>query len=397
MDKEKSRIACINDCKIAVTVPSNNLIQILAILASTTLTDFRTPEETKMTGGIACIMDTLYVAFFGAIRLMDLSGQIQRVVNIPSVNILHYVNDDQMLCVHSKDQSDKTVSCLDFTNDSLCNNCQTKEANQTACYCKDCQIFICDNCLIEHRMKNKNHNYHYQSAILREYKEERSLTLSAYNRIVDLKFMAADIVAVLLVEKLCTYYLTGILINTFSIRIDKEKSRIACINDCKIAVTVPSNNLIQILTNQAPTTVTDLRTPAGIIMTGGITCRMDILYVAFSDAIRLIDLSGQIHRVVNIPNVKIIHSVINNKILYHFEQFPFHPLSVTTDEVGNIIFMEDGVIWQADSEGKNIKIIMSTVDVFLIGYTQITYNEDSKCLLTYSHGFNGAKVYRKLE
>ncbi|CAG2200856.1 unnamed protein product [Mytilus edulis] len=164
-------------------------------------------------------------------------------------------------------------------------------------------------------MKNKNHKYIYHHDILRGYKLANSWRLPINSRIIDLKFMAADIVAVLLGEKLCTYNLKGGLINSLSIKIDEEKSRIACINDCKIAVTVPSNNLIHILTILASTTLTDLRTPAGINMTGGITCRMDIIYVAFSDAIRLMDLSGQIQRVVNIPSVDILHSVNYDKML----------------------------------------------------------------------------------
>ncbi|XP_071123551.1 reticulocyte-binding protein 2-like [Mytilus edulis] len=208
----------------------------------------------------------------------------------------------------------------------------------------------------------------------------------------------------------------GKLINALSIRIVEEKSRISRINDRKIAVTVPSNNLIQMLTILAPTTVTDLRAPEGTNMTGGITCRMDILYVTFTDAIRLMDLSGQIQRVVNIPSVKLLHSVNNDKMLcvyseddpdktmscldftndslYNFERFPFHPEDVTTDDDGTIIFSEDGVIWQADSDGKNIKIIMSPVN---IAYKKITYYKDSKCLFTCRNGLKALEVYRQLE
>ncbi|CAC5422471.1 MAP3K3 [Mytilus coruscus] len=114
-----SCIACINDCKIAATLPDHNLIHIVTFITLTTTTDLETPAETRITGGITYRMDILYVAFSDAIRLMDLSGQIQKVISIPSVNILHYMNNDKMLCVYSKDDSDKTVSCLDCTNDSL--------------------------------------------------------------------------------------------------------------------------------------------------------------------------------------------------------------------------------------------------------------------------------------
>ncbi|CAG2257244.1 unnamed protein product [Mytilus edulis] len=82
----------------------------------------------------------------------------------------------------------------------------------------------------------------------------------------------------------------GEVVNSVRIRTDSY-SRIACINHCKIAVSVPGNDLIEIVTIIAPTQITDLITPVGTRMTGGITCRMDILYVAFSDAIRLMDLS----------------------------------------------------------------------------------------------------------
>ncbi|CAG2216358.1 unnamed protein product [Mytilus edulis] len=196
----------------------------------------------------------------------------------------------------------------------------------------------------------------------------------------DMQFIASDIVVVLLNDKFYNYNLKGEVINSVRIRTDSY-SRIACINHCKIAVSVPGNDLIEIVTIIAPTQITDLITPVGTRMTGGITCRMDILYVAFSDAIRLMDLSGQIQKLINIPSVNILHSVNNDKMLcvyskdnsdktmscldftndsvYDFEQFPFYPEDVTTDESGNIIFVEDNVIWQADSDGKNITIIIS--------------------------------------
>ncbi|XP_063400266.1 uncharacterized protein LOC134684885 [Mytilus trossulus] len=302
-----------------------------------------------------------------------------------------------------------------------CYNCQTKEDSHISCYCKDCQILICDTCVIEHRMKNKNHKYIYHHDILRGYKLANSWVLPIYSRIFDLKYMAADIVAVLLGEKLCTYNLTGGLISSFSITIDEEKSRIACINDCKIAVTVPSNNLIQIFTILASTTLTDLRTPEGTNMTGGITCRMDMLYVAFSDAIRLMDLSGQIQRVVNIPNVNILHSVNNDKMLCvyskkdseksmscldfnndsfnDFERFPFHPDDVATDDVGNIIFIDNGIIWQADSDGKNCKIIITAKGSNSYdSYEHLAYHKDSKILLSNGNYWDHeVKMYIKLE
>ncbi|VDI50660.1 Hypothetical predicted protein [Mytilus galloprovincialis] len=227
--------------------------------------------------------------------------------------------------------------------------------------------------------------------------------------------MVADIVAILLADKLSTYKLTGELINNFTIRSSKD-SRIACINDCKIAFTVPFHNLIKIVTIITPTTITDLGTSKGTNMTGGITCRMNMLYVAFSDAIRLMDLSGQIQRVVNIPGVKLLHSVNNDKMLCvhsekdsektmscldftndsfnDFERFPFHPDDVSTDEVGNIIFLEGGVIWQADSDRNNIRIITSPESYH--AYEKITYHKDSKCLFTYNY-YSGVQVYRKLE
>ncbi|CAC5372657.1 unnamed protein product [Mytilus coruscus] len=233
-----------------------------------------------------------------------------------------------------------------------------------------------------------------------------------------MKSMAADIVAILHEDRLITCNLRGVVIDSLAIRTSiGENSRIARINDCKIAVTVPSNNLIQIVTMIAPTTKTDLRTPAGTIMTGGITCRMDILYVAFSDAIRLMDLSGQIQRVITIPSVKILHSVNNDKLLcvyskcdsdktmscldftsdslYHFEGFPFRPEDITTDDIDNIIFYDDGAIWQADSDGKNIKMMISDHN-----YNQckrLTYNKDSKILLTNPNDYGGVTLYRKLE
>ncbi|CAG2218286.1 unnamed protein product [Mytilus edulis] len=325
-------------------------------------------------------------------------------------DVIH--NQDEFTTTDEGYGTDIRFLDVDQNPATKCTYCHTKETYQIECYCWNCKIFICDNCLIEHRMKNKNHYNIYKSGILREYEITDTWGEFIYSELIDLKFMVADIVAILQVDKLSTHKLTGELINNFTIKSGQD-SRIACINDCKIAFTVPCHNLIKIVTIIIPTTITDLGTPEGTNMTGGITCRMDILYVAFSDAIRLMDLSGQIQRVVNIPNVNILHSVNNDKMLCvnnsektmscldftndsfnNFQRFPFNPNDVTTDEVGNIIFLEDGSIWQADSDGNNIRIIMSQERHYT--FQKITYNKDSKCLLTNKFS-SGVQVYRKLE
>ncbi|CAC5403136.1 unnamed protein product [Mytilus coruscus] len=253
--------------------------------------------------------------------------------------------------------------------------------------------------------------------MLREYKLTNSWKPSG-KEIIDMTFMAAGIVAVLQQEKLSTYNLVGEVIEVLDIGLVFDRNcRIACLNDCNIAVTEPCNNLIKIVTIIVPTPITDLGTPAGTNMTGGITCRMDTLYVAFSDAIRLMDLSGQIQKVISIPSVNILHFVNNDKMLcvyskkdsdktmscldfsrdslYDFEPFPFHPKQVTTDDVGNMIFLDDGVIWQGDSDGKNTKIMISVK--VSNPYERLTYEKDSKTLLTYQNIYSSVKVYRKLE
>ncbi|VDH90827.1 Hypothetical predicted protein [Mytilus galloprovincialis] len=198
-------------------------------------------------------------------------------------------------------------------------------------------------------------------------------------------------------------------------------SQIACINDCAIAVTDPLYNNIHIVTIITPTGTTDFGIPTGTGMTGGITCRMNILYVAFSDAIRLMDLTGQIQRVINIPSVNELHSVNNDQMLcvysqdaektmacldltndkvHGFERFPFHPKEVTTDDVGNIIFIAEGVIWQVTSDGKNFKILITPNNNNL--YTRLTYLKNSKVLVTFQEDKVDTrdikvKLYRKQE
>ncbi|CAC5390121.1 unnamed protein product [Mytilus coruscus] len=309
---------------------------------------------------------------------------------------------------------------LDVKNPATkCNHCNTEETSKISCYCKNCEIIICDNCVKEHRMKNKKDEYLYLSKILREYK----LTDSWRNNnsvIVDLKCMHADIVVILHLVKLYTYNLTGGLINTHTFRTSLvNNSRMACISDTKLAVTVPPCNKIHIINIVNTITTTDLETPEKANMTGGMTCRMDILYVAFTDAIRLMDLSGHIQRVINIPSIYILHSVNNDKMLcvystdnagetvscldltngsvFDFERFPFHPKDVTTDEVGNIIFIVDGVIWKADQDGKNFKIIISPK--CYNSFERLVYNIDSKILVTFQKNrYNEAvQLYRKQE
>ncbi|CAG2229877.1 unnamed protein product [Mytilus edulis] len=186
--------------------------------------------------------------------------------------------------VHTNETSTNMRSFIQFTEifkgtfpcstwwkrTQVCNYCHTNEDSQISCFCDVCKIFICDNCVIEHRMKNRNHSYIYQPEILRGYKLANSWERRLhYYEIIDLKFVTADIVVILELKKLCTYNLIGGLINSFTITPDQEdrSSRIACINDCKIAVTVPSNNIIKIVTIITPP-ITDLGTPEGTNMTG---------------------------------------------------------------------------------------------------------------------------------
>ncbi|CAG2213921.1 unnamed protein product [Mytilus edulis] len=408
------------------------------------------PEKKKRKTAITCTSDTAKpkdviesLNTNDSYILVDVKQALQKLAEIPLVDYYLKINTEKPFkgekkkrtkliaklvdVIHNQNEFTTTDEAygtdIQFLNvgypTTKCTYCHTNEATQIACYCKDCKIFICDNCLIEHRMKNKYHHYMYQSEILREYKLTNSLEISNDPVMIDLKCMADDIVVILLDDRLCTYNFAGELINSFSISMHQYwKNRIACINNYQIAVTEPAHDLIKIVTFIAPTTIRDLRTPPETYMTGGITCRIDILYVAFTDAIRLIDLSGQIQRVINIPSVELLHSVNNDKMLCvhskqdsektmscldftndsfnDFGRFPFHPDDVSTDEVGNIIFLKYGVIWQADSDGNNIKIIMSPVDVHT-GYKKITYDKDSKCLITYIDAYMGVRVYRKLE
>lgn len=267
-------------------------------------------------------------------------------------------------------------------------------------------------------MNNKNHAYYYQLKILREYKEATAWTDKDFG-MIDIKCMHPDMIVTLKSDSLCTYNLTGSLINTHKFRTTKDNNcRIACISDCKIAVVVPNFNLIHIVTIVSPIATKDLFIHGEKKMTGGITCRNGILFVAFYDAIRSMDLSGKLQRVVDIPSVNILHSVNNNKMLcvynkndsdktmsfvdftkgevYDFLRFPFHPESLTTDAFGNIIFVVDGVIWQGDSDGNNLKIIISLNNYDL--FKRLTYNKDSKMLVTLFHcSFRNIQVYRKLE
>lgn len=215
--------------------------------------------------------------------------------------------------------------------------------------------------------------------------------------------MYPDMVAILGNTELFIINLNGRLIKTCTLTSSScFSSRNAWTNDFKVAVSVLNYNVMHIVTIEPQITTIILGHPVESKLTGGITCIMDILYVAFSDAIRLIDLSGHIQRKFEIPNVYILHSVNNKEMLFvyskddsdktmsyldfdngkvcDFELFPFHPDDVTTDDVGNIIFIVGGVIRQAGSDGNNFKIIISRDrDEFC---EKISYVKDSKTLVT---------------
>lgn len=301
-----------------------------------------------------------------------------------------------------------------------CDNCHNDEASQLSFYCKSCSIFICDNCVIEHRMDNNKHEYTFPFSRLRDFEEADAWECDMSEK-YDITYMCPDIVMILGYNQLCSYKLKGELVNTYTLEsCDYSKSRIACINDGKIAVTVPHENRVHIVTIVTPTatiTTNDLRSSKETRMTGGISCRMDILYVAFSDAIRLMNISGHIQKVINLPNVGILHSVNSDKMLcvsskvnsdkpvscinftndkvYDFKRFPFYPKDITTDDIGNILFIADGVIWKSDSEGKGVEFILIAPYHEL---ERLTYNKDSKLLATFrkSRYYTKIQMYKKI-
>lgn len=274
-------------------------------------------------------------------------------------------------------------------------------------------------------MTNTDHKYNYPLCILRGYELKQSwIPPRDIKDIIEIKYLYPGMVAMLKFEtecsefaSMCTNSQVAELTNIIKLLTDDRKSRISSINDSMVAVTVPNSNLIHIVKIKPTIVTNDLRTPAHTTMTGGIVCRKEILYVAFSDAIRLMNLSGEIQRIINIPSVNILHSVNNDTMLcvhsqssykscsrfdfasetmHEFENFPFHPEDVTTDDRGNIIFIVDGVIWWTDSDAKNVRIIASPNEMFE-KFKKLTYDKNSKLLITITKYWNETvQLYRQL-
>lgn len=112
LDRHKSQITIIDENTVAITAPCTRHIHIV---------NFRSDIlrkincSTEMTGAIAFIDKTLYVACTGQIRKINLQGKEILSIDVPGIQFLHPVGQTKLYCVRS--YPDKHISYLDITND----------------------------------------------------------------------------------------------------------------------------------------------------------------------------------------------------------------------------------------------------------------------------------------
>lgn len=111
LDTQKSQIAIIDDNTVAITVPCSGNIHIVNL--NTGLIR-RINSTTDMTGAIAFIDNTLYIACIGHIQTMKINGENLVSIIFRDIQSLHPLGMDRLYCV-SKNPV-KNLSYFDITN-----------------------------------------------------------------------------------------------------------------------------------------------------------------------------------------------------------------------------------------------------------------------------------------
>lgn len=163
--------------------------------------------------------------------------------------------------------------------------------------------------------------------------------------------------------------------NQFKIGIDKENSQIGIIDENTVAVTAPFISCIHIvdLTSEIIT-----RIACTTRITGAIAVIDKYLFVACSETIVKMNLQGAvIFSLSPHPNIQFLHPVgqalycvnglqnfvthidMANKNEDRLLDFPFHPVSLTSDDCGNIYFICNNVVWKAAHDGTDPKVVLT--------------------------------------
>lgn len=230
-----------------------------------------------------------------------------------------------------------------------CQQCDNEDESQISCYCGTCKIFLCDICENRHRLDKTSHCFICKNGILRSYKLNHCWS-HLNHRLIDIKCVNTNTIAVLTSDMtvfndknsvLATYNnVSGVLENKHIISSINIYSKIAGINDSMVAITNTVCNLINTATTKPTIDIGEVRVSIPIEMTGGIECRSNILYVACTDAIRLIDLSGQVQSSIDVQNVGILHFLNSDKILcvdsYFYAKAACHVLTSQTIQYLNL-------------------------------------------------------------
>lgn len=298
------------------------------------------------------------------------------------------------------------------------------------CICTYCKLFLCDDCIREHRKEFPDHvfvfrenitrGFEYQGEILIDCSEELDLSKFDVFHVMDMKSIKGMVVIIMYMNRNCFLRVYSAVMGTQNefqnqtrIELDQKKSQMTIIDENTVAITVPCKSHILIVNLK-----TDLITTINVMtmMTGAIAFIDKNLYVASIRHIRTMNLQGEILANIGLPDIQMLHPLgytklycvssnpqkhisyidMTDKEEHTLLEFPFHPECLTSDELGDIYFISNRVLWKAKHDGEESIVVLSNLGGNTNAFLPETICFDiSKQLLLVQTSCTEIKIYRK--
>lgn len=308
---------------------------------------------------------------------------------------------------------------------SRCQQCDSHCSDLMRYVCTKCKRIFCQECMRGHTKQFPDHEYVFRDNISRglEYRGEISIDYGKFvlfelggARVIDMKCVKGMVVIIMFLYNFCFLQVYSAVTgkqcgqqNQLKLDLDKEKSQIAIIDENTVAVTAPCRSrihIVNVMTNII--TTIDCMTD----MTGAIAFIDSRLYVACNETIWTMTLQGENRVSIGLPDIQFLHPVGQNKMYcisrnpqknisyldmtnmkeHQLPQFPFHPVSLTTDDFGNIYFISHNVVLKAAHNGTDYKVILSQ-DCFSWTPKQLCFDISNNLLLVQIY-YNLVSIYR---
>ncbi|VDI15692.1 Hypothetical predicted protein [Mytilus galloprovincialis] len=331
-------------------------------------------------------------------------------------------------------QEDKIyLENLDFLNLTLvslqnrCQQCDTQGCDIIG-ICTECKPTFCDDCIRKHKKKFTDHKFVFRLDIARGLvyhgsifiqDEGSSISYFLDSVIIDIKSVKGMVVIIMKLKlRFCLRVYTAPrttpmnpryeMFNQLTMVLDAHKSQIAVIDDNTVAITVPCTSRIDIV-NFMTNMITTIKCTTN--MTGAIAFIHGNLYIACDGHILTMNLQGESLGSVSLPNIQFLHPVGQNKMYclsrynisyldmnsmqeHKLSELPFHSVSLTSDDCGNIYFILNGVVWKAAHDGTDYKVVL-TKKQDLHNTERIFFDISNNLLIVHSSN-NLIKIYRKI-